>query len=142
MASLQGVFLEPSLLGYPLDYYGNPTHKELLMRFDFSQIVKFRHIGTELETIASWNDRYPGRRSLGIAPSGRFAIYLLRWVPAGMSRKDLKVDLCRKIPPTDKFCLEYPERYHWMREKVRIPLVLPTQEPQFIEVGDVAKPSV
>lgn len=109
------------------DYYGRPLYRNILMRFDFKQS------GQIMEP--RWNDKYPGRRPLGIAPSGKFAIYQIRQVPTSIrSRFELTRDLWPHIPPTDQFVLWYAWRYQWRREEFKIPLLLPERALVEIEV--------
>ena len=119
MASFQGVLIDPDNSRYPVDYYGNPEYREMLMRFDFAYECQGLEVGNW------WSDKYPGRRPLGIARSGRFAIYLMRWIPRSvLSRGDLVIKLCRCVPPTDTFMLSYLDSHEWRREKVNLPLVM------------------
>lgn len=103
-----------------VDYYGKPTYKTVLMRFDFPQP------GDLIEP--RWSKKSVKARPLGIAPSGKFAIYLMQWVPVYMTRADLASDLRPHIPPTDRFMLWFPDRYSWRVEPVKPPLVLPQKE--------------
>lgn len=120
MTSQQGLIAHPSTAFYPQDYYGRPTYWECLMRFDFDQ---------EGEPFPSrWRPNYPGQRPLGIAPSGRFAIYLIRWIPRHMTRAQVAVDLRVHIPPTDRFTLSFLDTWEWRREKVVLPLLLPAHQ--------------
>lgn len=107
---------------YPLDYYGKPEYRDVLMRFDFQQADQLIE--------PRWSDKYPGRKNLGIAPSGRFAIYKITWVPQWIrSREELKLRLINHVPPTDMFVLNFAYRYEWMRERVIIPVVFPVYQP-------------
>jgi hypothetical protein len=123
MTSLQGKFIDPRPHPY-LDYYGKPTHREMLMRFDFQQP------GQIMEP--RWSENYPGRRPLGIAPSGKFAIYIISWVPATMRRYEVAAALRPWVPPADDFLLNFEDRYHWGRPKVSLALPILELEPEFV----------
>lgn len=97
---------------FPRDYYGRPTHRSLLMRFDYQQQ------GQILEPC--WSAKFPGKRPLGIAPSGKFCIYLITWVPCSMARDAIASALRPWVPPGDKFILSFPDRYHWGLERIAI----------------------
>jgi hypothetical protein len=124
MTNLQGRFIEPRPHS-PRDYYGKPTHRELFMRFDFQQP------GQIMEP--RWSDKYPGRRPLGIAPSGKFAIYIIQWVPVTMHRYEVAAALRPWVPPTDDFILCFEDRYHWGRQQVELALGIQQKEYEYIE---------
>lgn len=116
MISQQGLIAYPDNSSYPLDYYGKPTYWECLMRFNFGQDSGILS--------PQWSPKYPGLRPLGIAPSGRFAIYLVRWIPRYMTRAQVAIDLRIHVPPTDRFMLDFLNAWEWRREKVRMPLAI------------------
>ena len=127
MSSLQGQLMRPNNSRYPVDYYGKPEYREMLMRFDFAQEIRFQSIDRTVMTSARWSEKYPGNRTLGIAPSGKFAIYLMTWIPQYIrSREDICLKLIRCVPPTDRFLLNFLDSFEWRREQVKIPFVLPT----------------
>lgn len=129
MTALQGQIIRPDNSHYPVDYYGKPQYREMLMRFDFEQVHEFKSIGQSVTTSARWSEKHPGKRPLGIAPSGRFAIYLMTWIPQYiLSREELTLKLIRCVPPTDRFMLNYLDSWEWRREQVKLPLALPSQE--------------
>ena len=117
MISQQGLIAYPDNSLYPRDYYGRPTYRECLMRFDFDQD------GDSFPR--RWRSDAPGSRPLGVAPSGRFAIYLMRWVPQYMTRAQVAMDLRIHVPPTDRFMLDFLNAWEWRREKVELPLEVP-----------------
>lgn len=126
MTSLQGKFID-TRPHFPRDYYGRPTHREMLMRFDFQQANQIME--------PRWSDKYPGRRPLGVSPSGKFAIYIIQWVPCSMNRLEVSLALKPWVPPSDNFMLSLEDRYHWGVQTVKIPLALKTEERELVEVN-------
>lgn len=113
---------------FSVDYYGRPEFWKKLARWD----IEF----------GQWSDKRVSRSQLGPSKSGKFCIYLLRFVPADLTHSEIVQNLTALpcIPPPDNFTLDYCDRYTWGKGpkvllplKIKQPLALPEKELEVTE---------